>query len=96
MTQKLKQLDPEDIINGFSFSFTLTLLNTLKKACDDETLFSNPIRGTDCFATPNHLIPVITYLEEQVQFSRTGVTTIQREEIKELIVTAEKFLAIFE
>ena len=100
---QMQLLLKNDVINGFSYSFTKYLLNKLEKLSEEDRIFED---SKDEIERAKHnsvsrltLIAesVATCLSRQLKLSEdTYYGYSQSKKITELINTAEEFLTIFE
>lgn len=93
MKQKMLLIQ-EDAITGFSYSFTVALLQELKKILDNGNGLIEISRSDSKGYLSPQTKPVVEYLCEQICF-RTEDRWSQKDLIF-LAESAEKFLAIFE
>lgn len=100
-TQQLELTLKQDVINGFSYSFTNSLLEKLKKLKEEDRIFKDGWEKATEVETRNHCTSsitkiasvVINYLDDQI---RAGCgSDMKPTTIDNLITTGEEFLSIF-
>ncbi|MBI5306678.1 hypothetical protein HZB04_03805 [Candidatus Wolfebacteria bacterium] len=92
-TQELKLVLKNDVINGFSYSFSKTILEKLKEVVRDDRMFKNTYSSRRLTDIANTLV---SHLYQQLCFYSSSFNVNDEKTIKELIAVAEEFLAIFE
>ncbi len=94
--QEFKLLLREDVITGFSFSFTSALLKKLKELEKENRIFVASDMPDNC---KHALIPIafsiMHYLVEQTMYESGVTQNIEKKYPKDLIAHVEEFLAIF-
>ncbi len=99
MNQQMKLTLCQDVITGFSYSFTKSLLEALKKLRSKGTLFEDGEipPGDHSRMKPSPLTSTILYyLSKQTYGTGIGPDCASLTDIDTLIKTTEAFLAIFE
>lgn len=97
-TQKLELTLEQDVINGFSYSFTKSLLEKLKKLKKEDRVFEYGWKKATEERNPSDVTAiasvVISYLCDQIQ-TDLSVPRLKPIDIDNLIATSEEFLSIF-
>ncbi|MBX4210387.1 hypothetical protein KW783_00245 [Candidatus Parcubacteria bacterium] len=94
MQQKIEMLLEQDVITGFSYSFTKCLLQAFKRLHDEKRVFLPGATGTHKRLT-DIAQSVMRHLSDQLSFGRYDSGSSNDDEIRRLIMTAEEFLSIF-
>lgn len=98
MEQETRLMLEQDVINGFSYSFTKALLEKLLILKASNRIFKEELPGekssVDYITDIAH--SVISYLISQVETTFSVSCTMSLDEINDLIKTTQEFLAIFE
>ncbi|MDO8510377.1 MAG: hypothetical protein Q7S15_02010 [bacterium] len=84
----------QDVINGFSYSFSRALLGKLKQLNREGRVFTRKVSDALAIGPVSEIAdPVIQYLREQMRKSPEAVS---QSDVDNLIETTEEFLAAFE
>lgn len=102
-SQRLELTLKQDVINGFSYSFTNSLLKGLKKLKKEDKIFEDGWGNAEEIEARDHrpsrttgiACVVIEYLKQQLIISSYSAEKMLPTDVNNLITTSEEFLSIF-